>query len=62
MVEDRPHQIVHIGTGVRPRELQFPSHGAAQHWLDHYGVSAEYKQQNYRIVPMEQVESPGFTQ
>ena len=55
MPEHGLHRIIDIVTGVQPRELIFDSYSAASHWLERYAVSAEYKQQHYRIVPMVKV-------
>ena len=48
------HQIIHLGTGVRPQELRFTSLEAAETWLREYQVTQSYKDQNYRIVPINQ--------
>jgi hypothetical protein len=46
------HRIINVVTGVRPRELIFESRESAETWLSSYGVSEEYKQLHYRIVPV----------
>jgi hypothetical protein len=46
------HQIIHTGTGVKPRELRFTSEEEAKQWLAYYQVTPEYKAENYRIEPI----------
>jgi hypothetical protein len=46
------HRIIHIGTGVEPRELRFTSEDGAKMWLDTCGIAQSYKDANYRIIPM----------
>lgn len=45
------HQIIDVVTGVRPSELRFESETEARTWLESYGVTQQYKDEHYRIVP-----------
>lgn len=48
------HRIIHVGAGTAPSELRFESEAAAKTWLEAYPVNANYKAENYRIVPISQ--------
>ena len=48
------HRIIHVGASTAPSELRFESEDAAWKWLEAYLVSASYKAENYRVVPISQ--------
>lgn len=47
--QDEPHYII-APTVSNWRSEAFPTRAAAQHWLDCYQVSAEYKERTYKLI------------
>lgn len=45
--EDAPHYITCIDSDWKQRH---PTRADAQHWLEIYGVSENYKQEHYHII------------
>ena len=49
--QDAPHYVIHVGEAWHSQA--YSSRQEAQAWIDGYGVSQSYKDQNYRVVPVE---------